>query len=482
MKKIITLSIVLASAFSGLFAQNEIKIEPYKKANLCCNVKYKLVPSTENKIVLQVTSDDQNIENYIKLVQNGDVINIRNSKKIADIYEIHLYFTELNSINASSNTEIYSTDTIYSDNFALNLTGASEAQLVLKTKNLNINMSGASEANLSGYAQNAGIVTSGASEFKGNNFYINNSNVMLSGASDASLHVKNTLSGTLSGASDLRLLTNPEVKNLVTSGNSTVIEGAIAKNSKGANSKITIRTDTTQTADDTTNFDMGQYQVKIIKKGKSGEKKKEKFSHNWAGFDLGMNAFMHNNSINMPDKFDYLELNRGRSWNFGINFLERDVNIHKEYVNLVTGMGLEFANFNLKNNYNLIDNNGLVAVFDSTRNLHKNKLRTSYLNVPLLLEFNTNSKKSKSFHISTGVIGGIRLGSSLKQVEILNGRRYKNTFKDDFSLQDFKLMATFRVGYGNFNAFVNYGLFDLFRPGKGPDVIPVTVGVTLAQF
>lgn len=464
MKRIITSIIFIASALNIALAQNEeIEVGKFKIANLCCGADFYLIQSTENKVV--ISKKDFDNKNFLISEKDG-VLNISNNKigeRTATIY-----FTDLNLVNLSGASEILTKDTILMQNFTINLSGASEADIKINSENLIINSSGASEANIIGKTNHINIVASGASEIKASNLIATNATAVLTGSSEAELNVVNHIQGTLSGASDLDLVSEPTTKNIKTSGSSSVE----ISNEKATNN-----------SDDTTNLNMGQYQVKIIKKGNSDKTKKDaKFSHSWAGFEFGTNGLMYNNSLNMPSQYEYLELNRGRSWNFGINFLEKDININKEYINLVTGMGIEFANYNLKNNYRLYDNNGLVAIYDSIVHLDKNKLRTSYLNIPLLVEFNTSNVKSKSFHVATGVIGGVRLGSSLKQIETINGKRYKNTLKDDFSMQDFKVMATLRVGYGNFNAFINYGLTDLFKPNKGPNVVPVTLGVTMINF
>ncbi len=110
-------------------------------------------------------------------------------------------------------------------------------------------------------------------------------------------------------------------------------------------------------------------------------------------------------------------------------------------------------------------------------------MKGTYINVPLLLEFNTNKKAKKSFHFAVGVIAGYRLSSRVKQIYELAGRTYKNKVSDDYNLNPFKYGATVRIGYGKFNVFATYSLSTLFEQNAvAPQLYPFTVGVTLVHF
>jgi hypothetical protein len=39
-----------------------------------------------------------------------------------------------------------------------------------------------------------------------------------------------------------------------------------------------------------------------------------------------------------------------------------------------------------------------------------------------------------------------------------------------------------RVGYGKFNVYAEYGLSEMFRNGRGPELYPFSAGVTLIPF
>ena len=114
--------------------------------------------------------------------------------------------------------------------------------------------------------------------------------------------------------------------------------------------------------------------------------------------------------------------------------------------------------------------------------LKQDKLFVSYLNIPLLFEFQTNPKRNlKSFHVSLGVIGGVRLCSYSKQkynsidqtyylVDDKGNRVASYSVNDNvvrsygaYHLSPFKLDASFRIGWSFLNLFSTYELTPMFQ-------------------
>ena len=91
----------------------------------------------------------------------------------------------------------------------------------------------------------------------------------------------------------------------------------------------------------------------------------------------------------------------------------------------------------------------------------------------------TKSKREKSFYLSTGVIGGVRVGSSYYMRGKKNNVKYRETVNDDFNISPFQLDATVRLGYGDFGAYAYYGLTNLFKSNKAPQMSIFQFGVNL---
>jgi hypothetical protein len=155
--------------------------------------------------------------------------------------------------------------------------------------------------------------------------------------------------------------------------------------------------------------------------------------------------------------------------------MDHKFNIYKHYVGLTTGFGVNFTQIGISNNQHLRANSdSLWLIPDSVNNFSKNKLRATYLQIPLLLEFNTNADEDKSFYVATGVIGGIRVGSAV--IQKLDGD--KDKFKGTYGLNPFKCDATVRIGYAGWGAFANYALLPLFDTDVTAEAFPLTFGIS----
>jgi hypothetical protein len=208
---------------------------------------------------------------------------------------------------------------------------------------------------------------------------------------------------------------------------------------------------------------------------------KDKFS-TWPGIYLGVNGFLTpSNSLNIGDQNRFIELDYSKSITFGLNFADVKFKIVPKYVSLVTGLGIQWNKYGLKNNYNLYYNDDSVyGVKEPLIAYTKNKLSATYLQVPLMFEIKTHEKMSRAFHFGFGVVGAYKLGSNLKQEYVLNGFHTDGKVKGHYQLNPFQAYATVRLGYGkHFSVFANYGLTSLFEAKKGPDLRPFTVGIYL---
>lgn len=245
---------------------------------------------------------------------------------------------------------------------------------------------------------------------------------------------------------------------------------------------------------DTTRVNLGGTELLIIKKidenkdkgdtltTKSEDDKPEKKSHDghWAGVDMGVTMLMNNQfKSSFPTDLQW-ENDPAKSFYWNINLIDHRFNLYKEYIGITTGLGVNFTQIGLRNNYILRENADSLWVVPDTINVYaKNKLRMSYLQIPLLLEFNTNSDEDKTFYFAAGIIGGIRIGSSLKRKNEVKGFESKEVLKGTYGINAFKLDGTVRMGYGQWGAFANYSLIPLFDTKKTAEAQALTFGLTL---
>lgn len=213
---------------------------------------------------------------------------------------------------------------------------------------------------------------------------------------------------------------------------------------------------------------------------KKKSKEYDNVSH-WAGVRIGVNGYLNNNGLPLAVGDQHLELDYGRSVSWDLNLLEKDFNIYKQHVELVTGLGLHFANYTFKSQYATLQNTDpFTYAIDSANLLTKNKLKATYITAPLMLGFSTHKDENKAFRIAAGAQVSWRIGSRLKQEFVANGETYKPKVRSDFDLNPFLFHAIAAVGYGPVNVFASYGLNPLFQAGKTTtELTPFDVGLQL---
>lgn len=237
--------------------------------------------------------------------------------------------------------------------------------------------------------------------------------------------------------------------------------------------------------------------------------RRNKFTY-WSGIDVGVNTLIDDGgSTDLGEGAAFMEIDNSRSRFVSINFMEQKIEFGTHHVGLLTGLGWEFVNYRLKNNVALAyDADSVYGVEMETPDLRKNKLRQMGFRMPLMLEFNTKRapmpteqdlyaaradttgalakrfrhSRKHNFHIAMGLVGSWYFDTMYKQKWTADGDNHKVRDKGDYLLLPYRAAAAVRIGYGGLNLFAEYSLTPLFKDGKGPELTPVTVGLTLVGF
>lgn len=253
---------------------------------------------------------------------------------------------------------------------------------------------------------------------------------------------------------------------------------------------------------DTTSIAIGNRRILIIEKNGNTDvsisdrtmtepdddsKRKSPFKGNWRGLELGLNNYLNSSfSFTLDPEDDFMELSTARSRNVNLNILQYDLGISGNNIGLVTGLGLEINNYRFSNNVSITKENSEIAQVDYGDrgiNLERSRLRTHYLTVPLLLEFQSNHpRRSQRAYFSAGVIGGLNIGSNTKVVYRDNTGKNRDKIRDDFYLVPFRYGLTLRTGYRSLNLYANYYPTSLFQKNKGPELFPVAIGFSILGF
>ncbi|MFV0376391.1 MAG: outer membrane beta-barrel protein [Mangrovibacterium sp.] len=213
----------------------------------------------------------------------------------------------------------------------------------------------------------------------------------------------------------------------------------------------------------------------------------ERFKGNWAGVFLAVNDFdradysMYNGSED-----GFLETSLWKSNSLSINPIQVSMRLqrNRNFIGLVTGLGLDLQSYRLDAATSIRKGEqGIEPVHLSYEDNQKSKFSSTYLTLPLLLEFQIPmGNYNRRLYFSGGVIGSLRLASHTKVKYRIDGKRQKLKTPGDFYLRDTRLSGTIRMGYRWINLFATYDFYPLFKDDRGPVLYPFSVGVGLVKF
>ncbi|MDR2146544.1 MAG: hypothetical protein LBE91_08830 [Tannerella sp.] len=203
----------------------------------------------------------------------------------------------------------------------------------------------------------------------------------------------------------------------------------------------------------------------------SWDKKKNKKSNKTIHWEALGFAFSGLDGLN---SFEGVELKKSMSYSVRLG-LGGMYHTFGEHWGMGLGLGFDWTRYHFIGNVSLRDINGIADFeFDPEGRQYKDsKALIYYLTLPLTLEYQT-----EKFYVNGSVEGLLKLYSKSKiEVRTADGIRKENLGGFNF----FPLTARFvlRTGFSKFGVFGYYQPFPLFQKGKGPELYPFGVGISL---
>lgn len=459
--------------------------------------------------VVKVETDENLQSHIITEVNNGELRITGKSMNNPGKLNVYVTVKQLHSLNVSGAASVKGENKLTSDHLRIETSGAAKATLEIETTKLDTEVSGASDLKLSGSASAHTSELSGAGQLKALDLITSISTMDISGAAEGRITAKDEINADVSGAGKLTYYDEPAVKHINKSGNYEIklqglkdlqelknIEGLdelkdfdVETHTNGDTVKVIIgnKKRIVIISGDSTEISLGNSKLTVDDNGKVKfhRNRKNNFNGHWYGFDLGVNGFLTpNNDFNYEPRYEGLDLRMEKSINVKLNFFEQNFTLVRNHIGLVTGLGWEYNNYRFADNVVLNEtDHGILNVYkdnDRTRNYSKSKLVVNYLNVPLMLEFQTNKfSKPNSFHISAGMLVGLKIGSHSKMVYNSGNKQKERNFT---SLNPLKYNATLRIGWGLINLYADYSIGTMFKKDKGPELYPFAMGITLGNW
>ena len=208
---------------SGNVITQRLPISDFTKVEAGNSFKVKI--TREESFNIQVKADDNLVE-HLDVRKSGDTLVIRlapfKSTRSATL-EANVSLPELTGVELTGASESTVQGFASEGEFGAELSGASRLSGDIKAGQTNVELSGASSVLLTGSSDGFTLKASGASSADLEDFAIDSAEVHLSGASNATLNVKDIIGPVaLSGASKLIYLGNPTVQDFQTSGASSI--------------------------------------------------------------------------------------------------------------------------------------------------------------------------------------------------------------------------------------------------------------------
>jgi hypothetical protein len=169
------------------------------------------------------------------------------------------------------------------------------------------------------------------------------------------------------------------------------------------------------------------------------------------------------------------------SYEIGLTIFGMDARLSKQYGWLFfTGLGFRVQQYNADRNYGFVEQNYITFQRQPELGIlySKSKLVQWYLHIPVMFEYQKKLHKRSHFFVQSGVELGLKLSSksSVMYRDNLN-KKVREKLGKGMNVNPLTIDAKVEIGFNSLALYARYGLIELFRKGRGPEVYPVAAGV-----
>ena len=143
-----------------------------------------------------------------------------------------------------------------------------------------------------------------------------------------------------------------------------------------------------------------------------------------------------------------------------------------------------------RNSANQPDGN---TIFESLGNYYNkpvaysiNKMNLTYIEIPIEIKYKTIAERNKRFRISVGFKIGYNISNHTKYrgEDVIENTSEQVVIKKSNirNINDWNYGIIGRLGYGRFNLITYYSLSKIFEKDKGPQMYPISIGLTITPF
>jgi len=181
--------------------------------------------------------------------------------------------------------------------------------------------------------------------------------------------------------------------------------------------------------------------------------------------------------MNVPDSVNNRIINQGVSVSVTYNFP-----LGHSPFSLAAGLGIKAHNFYSNS---ILKTDSVMSYFTAIpgkKDYKINKISVTYIQLPVEIRFKSKSK----IRAALGVNLGFKIDghTKYKGTDYIFGTsdQIKIKQKNTPNLANWNIAVTARVGYRWVNLFASYSITKTFSENKGPDIYPISVGISIIPF
>jgi hypothetical protein len=185
---------------------------------------FELEVTMSSTFSIEITADD-NVHEYIVVQKSGDTLEIglRGTRFYHSVtLEARVTMPAIYNIEMSGGSQAYITGFVSAREFEAALSGGSRLNGDIGAGNVEFELSGSSRVDLEGSGEDLIIDASGGSQLDLEDFPIADASIDMSGGSRATINISGILDASLSGASRIEYVGEPDLGNIEMSGESKV--------------------------------------------------------------------------------------------------------------------------------------------------------------------------------------------------------------------------------------------------------------------
>ena len=196
---------------NGKVVKEERNVSNFSEITVGNGIEVRISQDNFEKVVVET---DENIQKILKTEVHGTKLKIYLEEGIQHSKELRVYVTlrQLNSVEASSGSDVKSVNKITSDNLVIHSSSGSEVNMEVSCKMLDADSSSGSDLSVSGTAEQIEAKSSSGSDLDASKLVAEKCDASASSGSDMDVHATKEVKAHASSGSDISIYGNPAMR------------------------------------------------------------------------------------------------------------------------------------------------------------------------------------------------------------------------------------------------------------------------------